>query len=172
MPGGPGALPRRLFGTFLYGQKGTKKPPGEYPRSPRHRPPGDTPFVVYLRSDQTGLILPTVPALRLPLPSVYPQVLTVAKQRGKCLRFCRAAIRRSPPCRLCPFKRPAGVQWPTATSNPKPPVAAHGRSDSSTRPLDQNPEGDFSFTGHRSSSPGSVSESPPPRWTPQGGGPE
>ena len=36
-----GPAPR---GPFLGVQKGTKKTPGEGPRSPRHRPPGDTPF--------------------------------------------------------------------------------------------------------------------------------
>ena len=52
-----------------------------------------------------------------------------------------------PPRRLYPFKRPAGVQWPTATSNPKPPVAAHGRSWLTASPLDQNPVGIGSSRG-------------------------
>ena len=115
-------------GTFLYGQKGTKKPPGEGPRSPRHRPPGDTPFVVYLRSDRTGLILLTVHPLRLPLPIVYPRILSeapaVAHWCGDS-RHCAcgpttaramqappycAATRSDPPCRLYPFNRAsAGV---------------------------------------------------------------
>ena len=117
----------------------------------------------YLPFAVAGLILPEVPALRLPLPSVYPQVLTGAKQRGECGADLPRSDSVGPPCRGYPFKRPAGVQWPTATSNPKPPVAAHGRSCSSASPPDQNPEGDFSFTGQRSSSLGSVSEDPPPR---------
>ena len=126
---------------------------------PRHRPPGDTPFLFYLPFAAAGLILPVVPALRLPHFCVYPRILTgdpaVAHRCGDS-RHCAcgpttdratqappycAAIRSDPPCWLYPFKRPAGVQWPTATSNPKPPVAAHGRSCSSTRPLDQNPVG-------------------------------
>ena len=67
--------------TFSFGGKGTKRPPGEGPRSPRHRPPGDTPFVVYLPFAVAGLILPVVPALRLPPFSVYPRVLTGDMQR-------------------------------------------------------------------------------------------
>ena len=39
------------------------------------------------------------------------------------------------------------VQWPTATSNPKPPVAAHGRSWMRARPLDQNPVGNSCSRG-------------------------
>ncbi len=67
--------------TFSFGGKGTKRPPGEGPRSPRHRPPGDTLFIVYLPFAVAGLILPVVPALRLPPFSVYPRVLTVDMQR-------------------------------------------------------------------------------------------
>ena len=131
----------------MYGQKGTKKPPGACPRSPRHRPSGDTPFVVYLRSDQTGLILPAVPALRLPLPIVYPRVLTIGEAAGECGANLLRIDSEGPRCWLYPFKRPAGVQWPTATSNPKPPVAAHGRSWMRARPLDQNPVGNSCSRG-------------------------
>ena len=75
-----GPAPR---GTFLSVQKGTKKPPGEGPRSPRHRPPGDTPFGVLFALRRTGFGSTRVLTLRLPLPSVYPRVLMGAKQRGE-----------------------------------------------------------------------------------------
>ena len=42
------------------------------------RPLENPQFVVYLPSAVPGLILPAVPALRLPLPIVYPRVLTEA----------------------------------------------------------------------------------------------
>ena len=85
-------------GTFLYGQKGTKKPPGEGPRSPRHRPPGDTPYFVYLPFAVAGQILPMVPALRLPDFCVYPRILSgapaVAHRCG--VGFLRSDSGRSP----------------------------------------------------------------------------
>ena len=55
------------------------------------------------------------------------------------------------------------MQWPTATSNPKPPVAAHGRSWMTARPLDQNPEGFARSRGNVTLHLQSVSEDPPPR---------
>ena len=134
------ACPRDALLLFLR-RKSNQKAAGGVPPAPRHRPPGDTPFVVYLPFAVAGLILPEVPALRLPLPSVYPQVLTGSKQRGECGADLPRSDSVGPPCRGYPFKRPAGVQWPTATSNPKPPVAARGRSWMRARPPDQNPEG-------------------------------
>ena len=69
-------------GTFLSAQKGTKKPPGEGPRSPRHRPPGDTPCFDDLPFAVAGLILPVVLTLRPPVPIVYPRVLTEGEAVG------------------------------------------------------------------------------------------
>ena len=85
--------------------------------------------------------------LRLPDFCVYPRVLTIGEAAGECGASLLRSDSEDPLCRLCPFKRPAGVQWPTATSNPKPPVAAHGRSWLTARPLDQNPEGNFRSRG-------------------------
>ena len=78
---------RGMPGYFSLAGKVTKRAPGEHPRSPRYRPEGDTPFVVYLRSVQTGLILLTVPALRLPPFCVYPRVLP-------CTPCCGTSVRR------------------------------------------------------------------------------
>ena len=118
---------------------------------------------VYLPSAAAGLFLPMVLTLRLPLPSFYPRVLTGGEAAGGVPAVLRRSDSEGPRCRVYPFKRPAGVQWPTATSNPKPPVAAHGRSPSSTRPLDQNPEGDSCSRGTAALHLQSVSEKPPPR---------
>ena len=68
--------------------RGVSVPTGDlylFPRRKRYqkgaqgaRPLENPQFVVYLPSAVPGLILPAVPALRLPLPIVYPRVLTEA----------------------------------------------------------------------------------------------
>ena len=131
-------------GTFLYGQKGTKKPPGEGPRSPRHRPPGDTPYFVYLPFAEAGQILPMVPALRLPDFCVYPRVLS----GGPC---CGTSVR-------CWFPAQRFGAIPVAGSVPLRGRQAELDDRQTTR---SEPRRKLSFTGHRSSSLGSVSENPP-----------
>ena len=99
-------------------------------------------FCFYLPFAVAGLILPMVHTLRLPPVSVYPRVLTGAKQRGECLWFCRAAIRRVPVAGSIPLRgRQAELfKYQSTRSEPR---RAH------------------SFTGHRSSSLAGVSEKPP-----------
>ena len=76
-------------GTFSFGGKGTKRPPGERPRSPRHRPPGDTPFLILFTlccswADSTDGAYPSsAAAYRLPTgPNALP---AVAHRRGALL---------------------------------------------------------------------------------------
>ena len=73
------------------------------------RPLGIPQFLVYLPFAVAGLILPTARPLRLPLPIVYPRILSedtaVAHRRGALL-LCSDS--EGPPRRLYPFKRPAG----------------------------------------------------------------
>ena len=115
---------------------------------------------VYLPFAAAGLILPVEPALRLP-PAGPSFGVPPNDWPGNASAASCAAIRSDPRCWLCPFKRPAGVQWPTATSNPKPPVAAHGRSWMRARPLDQNPVGNSCSRGTAALHLQSVPENPP-----------
>ena len=102
-----------------------------------------------------------VPALCLPLPIVYPRVLTGAKQRGECgdsrhwaYGPTTARATQAPPCRAAI----RGV--PAADSAPLRGRQAESFKYQSTR---SEPRRNLLFTGHRSSSLGSVSENPPPR---------
>ena len=63
-------------------RKSNQKAAGGVPPVPRHRPPGDTPFVDYLPFAVAGLILPVVHTLRLPDFCVYPRVLLEGEAAG------------------------------------------------------------------------------------------
>ena len=108
------------------------------------RPLENPQFVVYLPSAVAGLFLPKFLPFACRCPASTHRFYRGAKQRGECLRFCRAAIRRVPAADSVPLRgRQAELVESQAT-----------RSE---------PRRKRSFTGHRSSSLGSVSVSPPPR---------
>ena len=119
------------WGTFLYGQKGTKKPPGEFPRSPRHRPEGDAPFGVLfaLRPNWFGSMDSAYPSsaglLRLPTGS---NVLPAVAVQVSCTSTQRVPVADSTPLR---GRQAELFKYQTTRSEPR-------------RKL--------SFTGHRSSS--------------------
>ena len=161
----PGLAPLRPLGYLFVRTKRYQKAAGGVPPVPPASPSGRysiggficvptelvwfcrwcLPFVCRPRGRHSAFRRTTGPATQA--PPVYPQVLTGAKQRGECGADLLRSDSVGPPCRGYPFKRPAGVQWPTATSNPKPPVAAHGRSWMRARPPDQNPVGNFRSRG-------------------------
>ena len=116
---------------------------------------------VYLPSAAAGQILPMVLTLRLPPAQPLPTGSIGGRSSGGVPAVLRRSDSECPRCKVYPFKRPAGVQWPTATSNPKPPVAAHGQSWWRARPLDQNPEGLTCSRGTAALHLQSVSKKPP-----------
>ena len=97
------------------------------------RPLENPQFVVYLPSAVAGLFLPKFLPFACRCPASTHRFYRGAKQRGECLRFCRAAIRRVPAADSVPLRgRQAELVESQAT-----------RSE---------PRRKRSFTGHRSSS--------------------
>ena len=122
-------------GTFLYGQKGTKKPPGEGPRSPRHRPPGDTPF---------GVLFALRPNWFGSMDSAYPSSaaayrLPTGSNGGPC---CGTSVR-------CGFTLQRFGAISIAGSTPLRGRQAELDESQTTR---SEPRRAHLFTGHRSSS--------------------
>ena len=121
-------------GTFLYGQKGTKKPPGEGPRSPPASPSGRCSIFCLFAlccgwADSTDGASPSSAGfLRLPTGPIG----------GPC---CGTSVRCERPAESAILSSRAAV-----TEVPRPVWSAKRWG---------------LFTGHRSSSPGSVSENPP-----------
>ena len=158
----PGLAPLRPLGYLFVRTKRYQKAAGGVPPVPPASPSG--------RYSIWGFIC--APTNRVWFyPSAYPSSATAQRlptgsnggeaAGGVRCKFTAQRLGAIPRCRLYPFKRPAGVQWPTATSNPKPPVAAHGRSSSSTSLLDQNPVGNSCSRGTAALHLRSVSEDPP-----------
>ncbi len=118
----PGAYPAPDPGVPFLGGKGTKRPPGEGPRSPGHRPEGDTPFLILLAlccswSNSADGAYPSPAALlRLPTGPIgrsccgtsvrcASRVIVPAAQRRLGRRKRRlAAIRRAPAAGSAPLR--------------------------------------------------------------------
>ena len=123
------------WGTFLYGQKGTKKPPGEFPRSPRHRPEGDAPFGVLfaLRPNWFGSMDSAYPssaaAYRLPTGSNGdPCCGTSVRCRFALQRFGGIPLAGSVPLR---GRQAELVDRQTTRSEPRRKLLFTGQSSSS-----------------------------------------